>query len=203
MQKSASKKWNWALCGAPPCEGIILLEKTQWRKVDENSSRTRTWRVYIANHCTWTPGNFTDGESFDFRRCGYGNTGKPAAGARRSPGRVSGKMLRSINRNRGAIRGDLSEISRFLSQVYEGYRCSAIRTRFAFLSPNEDKCVLPTFHLYDPSTSDFRSISFVSETYPWVSGTFRFINLQYNRTVRAHDSIVSTTYRSVVDIIAI
>lgn len=54
-------------------------------------------------------------------------------------------MFRSINRNPGAIRADLSEISRSVSQVYEGYRCSAIRTRFA---SNEDKCILPTFHLW-------------------------------------------------------
>lgn len=52
--------------------------------------------------------------------------------------------FRSINRKPSAIPADLSEISRSVSQVYEGYRCSAIRTRFA---SNEDKCVLPTFHL--------------------------------------------------------
>lgn len=76
-----------------------------------------------------------------------------------------GWMFRSINRNPGTIRADLSEISRFLSQVCEGYRCSAIRTRFA---SNKDKCVLSTFHLWSFSPLYawvFRSISFYISYY--------------------------------------
>jgi len=62
------------------------------------------------------------------------------------PGKTSRERECFVRSNPGAIRADLSEISRFVSQVYEGYRCSAIRTRFA---SNEDKChVLPIFHLW-------------------------------------------------------
>lgn len=83
-------------------------------------------------------------ESFDFRRCGWKRGGTRGDVPIPREGLRDGRMFRSINRNPGAIRADLSEISRSVSQVYEGYRCSAIRTRFV---SNEDKCVLPTFHL--------------------------------------------------------
>lgn len=99
----------------------------------------------------YTPGDFTGPKSrakFRLSPLRTETTAETCGGvARISLGRASrdGGMFRSINRKPGAVPADLSEISRSaVSQVYEGYRCSAIRTRFA---PNEDKCGSPTFHL--------------------------------------------------------
>jgi len=115
-------------------------------------SRSQPWKVSIfaiANRDT-------EGPKGTFPREGVGD----------------GWMFRSINRNPGAIRADLSEISRFLSQVYEGYRCSAIRTRFA---SNKDKCVLPTFHLWSFSPlPEFCSISFIFSSTIYDLYIFRF-----------------------------
>lgn len=81
-------------------------------------------------------------------------------------------MFRSINRKPGAVPADLSEISRSaVSQVYEGYRCSAIRTRF---TSNEDKCGSPTFHLWPFSLCPLPTFFFLSR--------FRFLSLTLSFT---------------------